>query len=182
MKRLTSGDQRGIERIVERLHVGTPDGQVIQYVRSRIKNFRRLPSATQAAVDRYSLAAHRGNQRLYGHVTSGLLKNVRRRNPDLGGRAQWDAFEKKYRELGREGFRTWLSRRIANSAAEQRRIVDLMAWNDHNSDWFLFRGELRKTGTIQGETITVGDIVNSMLNYMEYSTTNPRGRGRNPLT
>lgn len=247
--RLTYGDRRGIERIVERLHVGTPDGQVIQYVRTRIKNFDRLPPGTRSAVDRHAIQAHRGNQKLYGHVMSGsfasrnprswqtvkseetieqfvagylekwydpttaaqvakewnqggglsrlqerrvglALADARRaRNPqgprsrfvgrvraasvNPNGHAQFAELEAKFRELGRKGFTSWLSRRLADSVPEQRRIIRLMAWNDHNSDWALNREEVLTKGTIDGKTITVGDISESMANMVEGSA-NPR--------
>lgn len=294
--RLTAGDKMGIERIVERLHVGTPDGQVIEYVRSRIKNFGRLPCGTRSAVDRYAITAHRGYQRLYGHVMSGSfgrnprsgqtvssdetveqfvagyldkwydpktasqiakewsrgggLQTLERRRVNLAllaarharnpqgprsrfrhvrkaspggfhkgsfrtvvrgkhrvvigcpktsrfvrgrcvggtravsvlhpkgeknpnGHTQFAELAAKYKELGSLGFKNWLSRRLAGSKSEQTRIINLMAWNDHNSDWYLFREEVLAKGTINGETITVGDIAGSMATMIGGSFSNP---------
>lgn len=56
--------------IVGRIHVGTPDNEIIDNFRARCKRAGASPQLTSAVI-RYALKCHRDNQALYARVTRG---------------------------------------------------------------------------------------------------------------
>lgn len=98
-------------------------------------------------------------------------------------RQMWDALQSEFAARGRYAFVGWLADQIITGGPkEYRRILSLLAWNDHNSEWNLQystiaeRGYLLEGGDVQ-TPITAMDLAEGMANMLE----NP-GRGGNPLT
>lgn len=79
---LAPGDKAGIDWVMGKVHVGTPDDEVVEMWRERCaKSAKRgapLNAAQQRAVIEYALKAHRKNQSLYGYVMGGARRNARR--------------------------------------------------------------------------------------------------------
>lgn len=75
-KRCGSGKFKGnsmIRMIVGRLHVGTPENEVVEYVRSRFKPkfWADLPAADKKAIECEAKRAHAENFQLYRDVARG---------------------------------------------------------------------------------------------------------------
>ncbi|MBV6342997.1 hypothetical protein [Candidatus Magnetobacterium casense] len=67
--KLTGGDKHIIRNIVGRLHVGTSDEEVINYLYSRFVS-NPSPALAKAAA-KYAIKAHHDNQDLYRRVQRG---------------------------------------------------------------------------------------------------------------
>ena len=56
-----------VRALVGELHVGTPDGEVVEMIAKRAASW---PNSTRANACNYALSVHRANQALYRKVTS----------------------------------------------------------------------------------------------------------------
>jgi hypothetical protein len=73
IRKLTGGDRHMIQQIVSRLHVGTPDEKVLEYLRSRMTKSIAIHPLVMKQIEKVALKVHRDNQDLYRRVMSGRL-------------------------------------------------------------------------------------------------------------
>lgn len=62
--RLNAADRHLVRTITSRLHVGTPEAEVVAHLAIRLK-WTRTPKALRKAAYRYALQCHRDNRTLY---------------------------------------------------------------------------------------------------------------------
>ena len=84
----------------------------------------------------------------------------------LSGLAWWDAMADVQKQIGQRRFREWLLKKVRRWSVRLR-VADMMAWNDHNSDYYLFRDHIKKTGTYSdGTPVDAESIVVNVLSML----------------
>jgi len=80
----------------------------------------------------------------------------------LSGRAWWDAMAAIRKEL-RADFFPWIEKKL-HSWKLRAKVIEELAWNDHNSDWALYRSEILETHRFprEDQIVTARDVADSL--------------------
>lgn len=101
-------------------------------------------------------------------VVDRKLKSVDRREQymTLNAHAWYDYMNGLIKEMGREPFEKWLMEQVRGWKGREK-AIDMMAWNDHNSTWFLDYSNIMKTKRIEGDPITADMVFDSLMTMFD---------------
>ena len=90
----------------------------------------------------------------------------------LSGRAWWDAVAAVRTELGAD-FVSWLAKKL-RPKKPRAKAVEMLAWNDHNSDWALYKRTILEKWKFpatpddpEPSPVSAGDVANAVDRMLE---------------
>jgi len=84
--------------------------------------------------------------------------------------AWWDMMLALRNHLGERTFVAWLTTRLKGWEMRAK-VINALAWNDHNSDWFLFREQILKTRKFEdGEPVTPESVAQAVARMLPLGT------------
>lgn len=84
---------------------------------------------------------------------------------DLSGLAWWDAMANIYRDVGPDRFRAWIVEETTPWVVRVK-VIEMLAWNDHNSEWYLNLDRILRTRMIDSDTRVTPELVAESLDAM----------------
>lgn len=85
------------------------------------------------------------------------------------GRKWWESMEALRAQAGSEAFMEWMKEMIRPWEARAH-VIRQLAWNDHNSNYYLFLEDILKTHTFsEGDTVTAEAVADSVMAMLDAS-------------
>lgn len=88
----------------------------------------------------------------------------------LSGLGWWDAMSALRRKVGPERFRAWIIEETTPWVGRVK-VIEELAWNDHNSEWFLNYDKIIETRMLDEDTPASPEIVTYSLEMMIAAST-----------
>lgn len=84
----------------------------------------------------------------------------------LNAHAWFDFMNDLVKKMGRPAFEKWLKEQVRGWKGREK-AIDMMAWNDHNSTWFLDYKNIMKTKKIEGDPINADMVFDSLMTMFD---------------